>query len=123
MLGADTEVVLDGRTLGKAADEREAERHLRALSGRSHEVVGAIALLEGGRERTALERTVVRFRELDEPLLRLYLSSGEWRDRAGAYAVQGLGAALVAGIEGDLANVIGLPLVALLALEPALIIR
>jgi septum formation protein len=121
VLGADTEVVIDGEPLGKAADEAGARRRLLALSGRTHEVIGAISLLdvEGG-ERAVVECTAVTFAPLDDRLLALYLGSGEWRDRAGAYAVQGLGAALIERVEGDLANVIGLPVRALLRLAPEL---
>jgi septum formation protein len=121
VLGADTEVVLDGRLLGKAADAAGARAHLQALSGRTHTVLGGIVLLADGSERSALARTEVTFAEIGDELMRRYLDSGEWRDRAGAYAVQGLGAALVERIEGDLANVIGLPLRALLELAPELV--
>ena len=123
MLGADTEVVIDGAPLGKAGDEAAARSRLQTLSGRTHEVLGAIVLLDrDGERRAALERTAVSFAPLSERLLELYLGSGEWRDRAGAYAVQGLGAALVERVEGDLANVIGLPLRALLRLAPELVV-
>jgi septum formation protein len=124
VLGADTEVVLDGRMLGKPADAAAARESLRALSGRTHEVLGAV-VLRGPREgeRSVLERTRVRFVELGPGLLDLYIASEEWRDRAGSYAVQGLGAALVDRVDGDLANVIGLPLRALLQTAPELIER
>lgn len=119
VLGADTEVALDGNALGKADRPGIAERYLRALSGRTHQVFGGIALIDGeGRERTAVAITEVTFAAVEEGLLGAYLASGEWRDRAGAYAVQGLGSSLVERINGDLANVIGLPLRALLELEP-----
>jgi septum formation protein len=120
VLGADTEVSIDGRVLGKAETAAAAREHLRSLSGRTHEVLGGIALLAGGETRTALERTRVTFSELDDALLEAYIASGEWRDRAGAYAVQGLGAALVRGVEGDLSNVIGLPIGALMRIAPEL---
>jgi septum formation protein len=118
VLGADTDVAIDGRLLGKAYEEGQARERLRSLSGRTHEVLGAVALLDGRGERTALERTRVTFVEIGETLLDVYVRSGEWQDRAGAYAVQGLGAALVERVEGDLANVIGLPLRALGELAP-----
>lgn len=122
VLGADTEVVLDGHILGKAADADAARERLRALSGRTHEVLGAVALIDAGaEERSLVERTRVGFVEITDDLLELYVDSGEWRDRAGAYAVQGLGATLVDRIDGDLANVIGLPLRALLAVAPELV--
>jgi septum formation protein len=120
VLGVDTEVILDGRVFGKAADETEAETLLRRLSGRTHEVWSGIALCSGGDERTASAVTHVRFRRLEEPDLRWYLASGEWRDRAGAYAIQGRGAALVESIEGDFWNVVGLPVSELLRLAPDL---
>ncbi|HEX2161633.1 MAG TPA: Maf family nucleotide pyrophosphatase [Thermoleophilaceae bacterium] len=120
VLGCDTEVVSDGRVYGKPRDEREAERFLRELSGREHQVVSGLALIEAGRERTAASWTRVTFRELDEPTLRWYLASGEWRERAGGYAIQGRGAALVAAVAGDYLNVVGLPLATLLELKPSL---
>jgi len=125
VIAGDTEVVVDGTALGQPADGDEARSHLERLSGREHEVAGALALLgpelEGDRPRTR-EGTVVsrvRFRALDEGLLDAYLASGEWRGRAGSYAIQGLGSALIEGVEGDLSNVIGLPVPLLLELEPA----
>jgi nucleoside triphosphate pyrophosphatase len=121
VLGADTEVFLDGRIFGKAADEGEAEQHLRSLSGRTHEVWGGIALREGGGERTAHAVTKVTFAELGGGILDWYLASGEWRDRAGAYAIQGRGSALVEAVEGDFWNVVGLPVPELLRLAPDLL--
>ena len=120
VLGCDTEVVLGGRVYGKPDDTAEAERFLRELSGREHEVVSGLALIEDGTEATAVARTRVTFRTLDEPTLRWYLDSGEWRERAGGYAIQGLGAALVERIDGDYLNVVGLPLATLLSLKPSL---
>lgn len=121
VLGSDTEVVLDGRIFGKAADEAAARAHLEALSGRTHEVISALALLEpDGGERSELERSLVTFRTLDERTIGLYLASGEWRDRAGAYAIQGLGSILVDSLEGDFSNVVGLPVRALLRMAPEL---
>jgi septum formation protein len=120
VLGVDTDVALDGHVFGKPADEAEAEAQLRRLAGRTHEVWSGIALLTDGAERTATALTRVRFRPLEEPDLRWYLASGEWRDRAGGYAIQGRGAALVEAIEGDFWNVVGLPLAELLRLAPDL---
>lgn len=121
VLGADTEVVLDADILGKASDANAARDRLRTLSGRTHEVLGAVVLIDAdGGERALLERTRVRFVAIAAELLDLYVDSGEWRDRAGAYAVQGLGAALVDRVDGDLANVIGLPVRALLQAAPEL---
>ena len=120
VLGADTDVELDGRLLGKPDDLEGARARLRALSGRTHEVVSALVLLEADEdaERSGVERSRVTFRSLDERLLERYLESAEWRDRAGAYAVQGLGAAMVESVEGELANVIGLPVHLFLQLAP-----
>ena len=122
VLGADTAVVLDGHAFGKPRDEAEAEIFLRRLSGRTHEVMTGIALREpDGAERTDVAVTKVRFRRLEQPDLAWYLATGEWRERAGAYAIQGRGAALVEEIEGDYWNVVGLPVAALLRLVPDLL--
>jgi septum formation protein len=121
VLGVDTDVLLDGRTLGKADDEAQARDRLGALSGRTHEVLSGLALVvEGTEARTALARTEVTFRELEPETIELYLRSGEWRDRAGAYAIQGLGSILVERLEGDFSNVVGLPVATLLQLAPEL---
>jgi septum formation protein len=122
VLGADTAVVLDGHAFGKPRDEAEAEIFLRRLSGRTHEVMTGIALREpDGAERSDVAVTKVRFRRLEQPDLAWYLATGEWRERAGAYAIQGRGAALVEEIEGDYWNVVGLPVAALLRLVPDLL--
>jgi septum formation protein len=118
-LGVDTEVVLEGRLLGKASHEDEARERLEALSGRTHEVLSGVALM-GGRERTGVARSLVTFAELSEPVLAAYLARGEWRDRAGAYAIQGLGSVLIARLEGDFSNVVGLPLHLLVEMAPEL---
>ena len=125
-LGVDTEVVLDGRALGKAADPDEARAHLEALSDRTHEVLSGVVLLGPRRpdgepkERSGVARSQVTFRELDAATLDLYLGSGEWRDRAGAYAIQGLGSILIERLEGDFSNVVGLPVGVLHDLAPEL---
>jgi septum formation protein len=127
VIGGDTEVVIDGSALGQPVDEREARWCLEALSGREHEVLGAIALLgpaEGHDDpdlRSGIEVSRVRFAALGRDLMDAYLASGEWRGRAGGYAVQGLGSALVAGIDGDVSNVIGLPVSLLASLAPELL--
>jgi septum formation protein len=108
-LGADTEVILDGHVFGKPGDEDEARRFLRRLSGRTHEVYGGIVLRHGGEELTGLCVTKVRFRALEAAEIEEYVASGEWQERAGGYAIQGKGAALVEGIDGDFWNVVGLP--------------
>jgi septum formation protein len=122
VLGADTDVALDGRLLGKPGDVGEARERLATLSGRAHEVLTGLVLLGGeAPERSEVARSTVTFRSLDDRTLELYLRSGEWRDRAGAYAIQGLGSILVAGVEGDVSNVIGLPVGLLAELAPELI--
>ena len=118
VLGVDTTVAVDGRSYGKPIDEEEAERTLSLLSGRTHEVWSGIALDEA----TAAACTKVTFRRLQQPLIQWYLRSGEWRDRAGGYAIQGRGAALVERIEGDFWNVVGLPVPELLRLAPDLLV-
>jgi septum formation protein len=120
-LAVDSMVVWEGRAHGKPADREEAERWLRELSGRRHEVMGGIALREQGEERTDVAVTRVRFRNLSDADIERYLASGEWTDRAGGYAIQELGAMLVEEIEGDWFNVVGLPVPALLRLMPRLL--
>lgn len=117
VLAADTIVVLDGRIYGKPADRSEAESMLRLLAGRVHRVLTGVAI----GDRSGLAITSVRFRALDESLLAWYLDSDEWHGRAGAYAIQGRGAALVEAIDGDYLNVVGLPVTTLLQLEPTLL--
>jgi septum formation protein len=109
VLGVDTVVVVDGRILGKAAGEEEARASLRLLAGRRHEVYSGLALCDGVREAVGHATTGVRFRQLDADALERYVAGGEWRDRAGAYAIQGVGSALVESVEGDYFNVVGLP--------------
>jgi septum formation protein len=121
VLGADTVVTVDGAVYGKAGDEREARAMLEALSGRTHTVWGGLAVCEAGELRTAAAATAVRFRALTAADLDWYLGSGEWRERAGAYAIQGRGAALVEGVEGDYLNVVGLAVPELLRLIPGLL--
>jgi septum formation protein len=94
---------------------------IRTLSGREHEVWSGIALKRDGVETTAARCTRVRFRAVDEPLLRWYLDSGEWQGRAGGYAIQGRGAALVEWVDGDFWNVVGLPVPELVKLAPDLL--
>jgi septum formation protein len=151
VLGVDTEVVLDGKLLGKAGNEGEARERLKLLSARTHEVLSGIVVLgppsspkhdsvgsgptrshlgaeappsvpdPRPNERSGIERSNVTFRKLPDALIEAYIASGEWRDRAGAYAVQGLGSALVERVEGDLSNVIGLPVNLLSELLPDLL--
>ena len=121
VLGADTEVFLNDRVFGKAGTEEEAEAYLRELSGRTHEVWGGIALIDEGTVRTAHAVTKVTFAELTDREIAWYLETGEWRDRAGAYAIQGRGSALVERIDGDFWNVVGLPVAELRRLAPFLL--
>jgi septum formation protein len=121
VLGVDTIVALEGRIYGKPADEGEARATLRALSGTTHTVLSGVALLCGGQERVALARTRVDFRECGEELIDWYVACGEWRGRAGGYAIQGAGAVLVREIHGDYENVVGLPLATLLDICPELL--
>jgi septum formation protein len=109
VLGVDTIVVCDGRVLGKPADASEAEAMLEVLAGRTHEVVSGLCLRTTAWEETHRDITRVTFRPLTPRDLAWYVGSGEWEGRAGAYAIQGLGGALVERIEGDYLNVVGLP--------------
>jgi septum formation protein len=122
VLGADTEVVLDGHVFGKPADEAEAETLLRRLSGRTHHVISGLALLRaGGDVQSTTATTEVTFRALDDALIEWYVARREWEGRAGGYAIQGRGAALVERIDGDYLNVVGLPVATLIHLWPALL--
>jgi septum formation protein len=109
VLACDTEVNVDGVVFGKPADEAEARAMLERLSGRVHEVLGGLVYRCRGEERTAIAATAVYFRDLDAVDIENYVASGEWRGRAGGYAIQGRGAALVEKIDGDFWNVVGLP--------------
>ena len=116
VLGVDTEVVVEGRVFGKPGNASEAEAMLEALAGRTHEVVSGLCLLTSGWEDVEHEVTRVSFRAHDARDLAAYIGTGEWEGRAGAYAVQGRGAALVERIEGDYLNVVGLPAALLIRL-------
>ena len=111
ILGADTEVVLDGHLLGKPGDAADAGRMLKALRGRVHEVITGVALVEApaGREETAAVTTRVKMAGYSDAEIEAYVATGEPLDKAGAYAVQGLGARLVARVDGCFTNVVGLP--------------
>lgn len=109
VLGVDTVVVCDGEVLGKPASLADAEKMLELLSGRTHEVVSGLCLRTPGWEELHRDVTRVAFRELTPRDIGTYLAAGEWEGRAGSYAIQGFGANLVAGIEGDYLNVVGLP--------------
>ena len=112
VLAADTTVVLDGRILGKPAGAEEARAMLRRLAGREHEVLTGVAVsdLGAGREASAVERSRVRIAPLSEERIRWYVGTGEPLDKAGSYAIQGLGALVVEEVHGNYTNVVGLPL-------------
>ncbi len=109
VLGADTVVVVDSNVLGKPTDDDDAVRMLRRLGGRWHAVITGVAVVRGVTEETISVSTRVHFRELSEARIRRYVATGEGSDKAGAYAVQGIGAGLVTEIEGSYSNVVGLP--------------
>jgi septum formation protein len=109
VLGVDTIVVCGGRVYGKPASEGEAAAMLESLGGREHEVVSGLCLVTPGWELLAHDVTRVVFRPLTARDLAAYVATGEWQGRAGGYAIQGVGAGLVARIEGDYLNVVGLP--------------
>jgi septum formation protein len=120
VIGCDTIVTLEGRVYGKPADSGQALATLSALNGATHEVISGLALLLPGEERTALARTAVSFRTLEADELDAYVATGEWRERSGGYAIQGAGAALVRSVDGEIDNVVGLPLASLLEIYPEL---
>jgi septum formation protein len=109
VLGVDTEVIFEGELLGKAANVTEAEAMLEALSGQTHEVSSGLCLRTEAWEELHTESTFVTFRTLTPRDLAHYIAAEEWQGRAGAYAIQGLGASLVERVEGDFLNVVGLP--------------
>jgi septum formation protein len=121
VVACDTDVVLDGRALGKPADEAEAKEYLDRMSGRAHEVLGGLVVLAGEQERSGLERTTVVFRELTDAEKERYVRFGEWRGRSGGYAIQTLGSTLVERLEGSVSNVVGLPVGLLFELAPELL--
>jgi septum formation protein len=116
VLGVDTEVLLDGELLGKPADETQAEQMLERLGGRTHDVVAGLCLRTLGWEEQHTEVTRVTFRPLTPRDIGHYVASREWEGRAGGYAIQGLGAALVERIDGDYLNIVGLPVTKLVEL-------
>lgn len=121
VIAADTAVVLDGRVLGKPVDEDEARAFLEALAGRDHHVLSGVAVRDTRGERTGLGSARVRFRTLTPQDVDRYVATGEWRGRAGGYAIQGRGAALVEEIEGDYWAVVGLPVAEIARLVPHLL--
>jgi septum formation protein len=123
VIGCDTDVVLDGRALGKPADADAARGYLDRMAGRSHTVLSGLVVIDGGEERSGLERTEVVFKPLSEGDKDRYVAFGEWEGRSGGYAIQTLGSALVARLEGSVSNVVGLPVGLLAELAPQLFVR
>jgi septum formation protein len=121
VLGVDTIVALGARIFHKPAGADEARATLAALAGREHVVLSGVCLIEGERVQTAAARTRVRFRALSAAQIDRYVRTGEWRGRAGGYAIQERGALLVSAIDGDYLNVVGLPVAALVDLAPWLL--
>ncbi len=122
VLACDTVVALDGRVYGKPADTEQTTAFLRDLQGRTHDVLGALAIAAPDgviRERT--DRTLVTFAPMNTAQIATYVATGEWQGRAGGYAIQGRGGALVEAIDGDYLNVVGLPVPALRALVQGLV--
>lgn len=109
VLGADTEVILDDVVFGKPVDRNDAERMLRTLSGRTHQVATAIALVNAGEELQKYHVSEVTFAALDDALIQWYLDTEEWQGKAGAYAIQGKGELLISDIKGSYSSVMGLP--------------
>jgi septum formation protein len=116
VLGADTVVVASGAVLGKPASDDHAVEMLRRLSGRTHEVITGVALFAGGRVVSGVERSGVAFTEMSDEQIAWYVATGEPRDKAGGYHIDGKGAAFVAGVTGSPSNVAGLPVGLLLRL-------
>lgn len=123
VIACDTDVVLDGKALGKPQGEVEAREYLERMSGRAHEVLSGLVVLEDGEERSGLERTSVVFKELSEAEKERYVRFGEWEGRSGGYAIQTLGSTLVERVEGSVSNVVGLPVGLLAELAPGLFDR
>jgi len=109
VIGADTAVIVDDEILGKPAHDEDAGRMLRRLSGRSHRVLTGVSVRTAERQVAIVEETLVFFRQLAEAEVGWYLASGEGRDKAGAYAIQGLASRFIPRIEGSYSNVVGLP--------------
>jgi nucleoside triphosphate pyrophosphatase len=116
ILAADTSVIVDDAILGKPVDDDDASTMLRRLSGRSHQVMTGLSIRRGERELQHVEMTAVYFAALSEEEIAWYVRSGEGRDKAGAYAIQGLASRFIPRIEGSYSNVVGLPIAAVCAL-------
>lgn len=120
VVACDTDVVLDGKALGKPEDEREARQYLDRMSGRAHTVMSGLVVLVDGEERSGLEKSTVVFKDLSEAEKERYVRFGEWEGRSGGYAIQTLGSTLVERLEGSVSNVVGLPVGLLVELAPEL---
>jgi septum formation protein len=123
VLACDTDVVLEGKALGKPVDAPEARSYLDRMSGRAHEVLSGLVVLANGEERSGLERTTVVFKALSESEKERYVRFGEWQGRSGGYAIQTLGSTLVERVEGSVSNVVGLPVGLLFELAPELFVQ
>ncbi len=120
VIACDTDVVLDGKALGKPVDAAESRSYLDRMSGRAHTVMSGLVVLVDGEERSGLDRTEVVFRRLSDAEKERYVEFGEWEGRSGGYAIQTLGSTLVERIEGSVSNVVGLPVGLLFELAPEL---
>lgn len=123
VVACDTDVVLDGKALGKPENELEAREYLDRMSGRPHVVMSGLVVLVDGEKRSGLECTTVVFKRLSDAEKERYVAFGEWRGRSGGYAIQTLGSTLVERVEGSVSNVVGLPVGLLAALAPELLER
>jgi nucleoside triphosphate pyrophosphatase len=123
VLGADTAVVVGGVILGKPLDDADAAQMLRRLAGRTHEVLTAVSLRAAGGERSDVTTTAVEVAALSDEDIAWYVASGEGRDKAGAYAIQGLAARFIPRIEGSYSNVVGLPIATVHALVAEIALR
>ncbi len=110
IIGADTEVVVDGVVLGKPRDVEDARRMLLELSGRTHQVMTGFQILTRNRAHAGVEVAAVTMRTLSDREIDWYAATGEWRERAGGYAIQGAGAVLISRLDGDISTVVGLPI-------------
>lgn len=123
VIACDTDVVLDGEVLGKPVDADDSRRYLDRMSGRAHQVLSGLVVLDGGEERSGLERSDVVFKPLSEAEKERYVAFGEWEGRSGGYAIQTLGSTLVERLEGSVSNVVGLPVGLLSELAPEIFER